>query len=157
MHTHSIYSNKYINNEQHIFHFANVWDLNHWADSQILWNSGTLSLQNQLILHVAVPCRNRRLFHHVFRAHFCVCQLQVGQLLLFHPNIAPEVILECLKFQIFLGGGRAPMHTPLVYHLTNQKLLLTALLSLNDLKVVESIKVISFSQLSQNIKHNLAT
>ena len=38
------------------------------------------------------------------------------------------------------------MHTPLVYNLTNQKLLLTALISLNDLKVVESIKVISFLQ-----------
>ena len=47
------------------------------------------------------------------RAHFYVCQ-QVRQLLLFHPNIAQEAILECLKSQIFLGGGGGcmPSHPP---------------------------------------------
>ena len=62
------------------------------------------------------------------RGHFYVWQ-QVGQLLLFHPNIAPEVALECLKFKIFLGKGRCPQ-TPLVEtdnYLTNHKFLATSL------------------------------
>ena len=54
------------------------------------------------------------------RAYFYVWQ-QVRQLLLFLPNVAPEVILECLNPKFFWGGGHAP-RPPLVatvYGLTN--------------------------------------
>ena len=46
---------------------------------------------------------------------FVCFQQQVGQLLLFHPKSAPEVISDCLKSKIFLGdGGGACPQIPLV-------------------------------------------